>query len=150
MFRTFAVLVFLVPIPGTIRQAIAIPLMDISARATEGVLDMFGIVTERAGNVLSINGVEVTQDLKEAKVWVGVLGGKPAPVLKRLNAQHGVIQNRVMKRVVLKSTPVLQFRGDSSVERGVDVVRLLEEVDELPKAPPEEEDELPKAPPEED
>ncbi len=92
---------------------------------------------EFPNKLVTVNGVEVTQDLKEAKVWVGVLGGDAAPVLKRLNAQHGTIQNRVMKRVVLRSTPVLQFRSDSSVERGVDVVRLLEEVDELPKAPPE-------------
>ena len=87
--------------------------------------------------LVTVNGVEITQDLKEGKVWVGVLGGKPGPVLEKLNKQRGMIQNRVMKRVVLRSTPVLVFRHDSSVERGVDVVQLLEEVDQLPKAPPE-------------
>jgi ribosome-binding factor A len=39
-----------------------------------------------------------------------------------------------MKRVVLKSTPVLRFQHDSSAVRGVDLVNLLDEVDKLPKA----------------
>jgi ribosome-binding factor A len=40
-----------------------------------------------------------------------------------------------MKRVVLKSTPVLRFHHDSSAIRGVDMVNLLDEVEKLPKAP---------------
>ena len=95
---------------------------------------------EFPNQLVTVNGVEITQDLKEGKVWIGVLGGYPGPVLAKLNKQHGMIQSRVMKRVVLRSTPVLEFRHDSSVEHGVDVVQLLEEVDQLPKAPPEEEE----------
>jgi ribosome-binding factor A len=86
-------------------------------------------------NVLvTINAVEVTQDLKEAKVWVGVLGGPAEPVLEKLGHERGHIQKRIMKRVVLKSTPVLVFRHDASAERGVDIVNLLDEIDKLPKA----------------
>jgi ribosome-binding factor A len=59
-------------------------------------------------------------------------------VLGRLNEQHGFIQSRVMKRVVLRNTPVLRFVGDHSAERGVEIVNLLDEVAELPTAPPEE------------
>ena len=89
---------------------------------------------EWGGRLVTIGGVEVTQDLKEGKVWVGVLGGDPTPVLDKLNRDHGAIQTRVMKRVVLKSTPVLRFVHDGSVERGVGIVNLLDEVDKLPKA----------------
>lgn len=88
--------------------------------------------------LVTVNGVEITQDLKEGKVWVGVLGGSADTVISRLNREHGSIQARVMKRVVLKSTPVLSFRHDDSAVRGVEIVNLLQEVDELPKAPPEE------------
>lgn len=87
------------------------------------------------GKLVTVSEVEVTQDLKEGKVWIGVLGGDAAPVMEKLNREHGGIQAKVMKRVVLKSTPVLQFRHDSSAVRGVDIVNLLEEVDKLPKAP---------------
>ena len=95
------------------------------------------------GALVTVNAVEVTQDLKEAKVWIGVLAGKFSPILEKLNNEHGSIQSKVMKRVVLKSTPVLQFRYDGSAERGVGMVNLLDEVDQLPKAPeaPEGEEE---------
>ena len=87
------------------------------------------------GILVTVSAVEVTQDLKEGKVWTSVLGGDAAPVIDKLNREHGSIQSKVMKRVVLKSTPVLRFHHDSSAIRGVDLVNLLEEVDKLPKAP---------------
>lgn len=95
---------------------------------------------EWQGTLVTVNDVETTQDLKEAKVWVGILGGPAAPVLDKLNREHGSIQSRVMKRVVLKSTPVLHFQLDASAIRGVDIVNLLDEVDKLPKAPELEEE----------
>jgi ribosome-binding factor A len=87
------------------------------------------------GALVTISAVEVTQDLKEGKVWTSVLGGNASNVIDKLNREHGAIQSRVMKRVVLKSTPVLRFVHDNSASRGVDIVNLLEEVDKLPKAP---------------
>lgn len=87
------------------------------------------------GKLVTVAEVEVTQDLKEGKVWTSVLGGDAAPVIEKLNREHGSIQSKVMKRVVLKSTPVLRFVHDSSAIRGVDIVNLLDEVDKLPKAP---------------
>jgi ribosome-binding factor A len=90
------------------------------------------------GKLVTVNEVEITQDLKEGKVWVGVLGGEATPVIEKLNRDHGSIQGKVMKRVVLKSTPVLHFRHDASAVRGVDIVNLLDEVEKLPKAPEEE------------
>ncbi|MGA0901142.1 MAG: 30S ribosome-binding factor RbfA [Luteolibacter sp.] len=90
------------------------------------------------GILVTISGVEITQDLKEGKVWTSVLGGSSDPVIKKLNKDHGAIQSKVMKRVVLKSTPVLRFVCDTSAERGVDMVNLLDEVDKIPKAPVEE------------
>lgn len=89
------------------------------------------------GKLVTVSGVEVTQDLKEGKVWTSVLGGHSDPVIEKLNREHGAIQGKVMKRVVLKSTPVLRFYCDNSAARGVNLVNLLEEVDKLPKAPEE-------------
>ena len=68
------------------------------------------------GKLVTVNDVEITQDLKEGKVWVGVLGGDAAPVIEKLNRDHGSIQGKVMKRVVLKSTPVLRFLHDASAD----------------------------------
>ncbi len=95
---------------------------------------------EWRNRLVTVSDVEVTQDLKEGKVWISVLGGEAKSVTEKLNKEHGSIQSKVMKRVVLKSTPVLSFHHDSSAVRGVEIVNLLEEVDKLPKAPEENPD----------
>jgi exosortase len=63
LFRFFpavAVLVFIVPVPGQIRQSIAMPLEAWTARIAQTLLDIMGVQTEVSGNLLSINGTAVT------------------------------------------------------------------------------------------
>jgi len=52
-------LLFLVPVPGRVRQQIALPLQEYSASITEFVMDFIGQPVIRMGNVLQINGVDV-------------------------------------------------------------------------------------------
>lgn len=54
-----AVLVFLMPVPGRLRQAISIPLQEATAVVTEWILELFAVPIARAGNMLSINGNDV-------------------------------------------------------------------------------------------
>lgn len=85
--------------------------------------------------LVTIHAVEVAPDLRNADVYVGVVGGgdsKPAQVIEKLEANRGMLQTKVMKRVVLKYTPRLHFHADSSVERGVNVVSLLDSLAEDP------------------
>ena len=91
---------------------------------------------EFKGSLVTVNAVEVAPDLKEARVFVGVMGGRETGVIERLSQNRGLIQSKVSKRVVLRNTPVLTFVQDASVERGVDIVNLLDEVAKLPTAPP--------------
>ena len=91
--------------------------------------------------LVTISDVEVTQDLREAKVFVSILGGHRLNILEKLNSGRSGIQSRINKRVTLRCTPVLTFRGDDSVQRGVDIVNLLDEVAELPQATREEDGE---------
>lgn len=58
-FPAVLVLAFLVPIPGQLRQKIAIPLQTWTAQASQAVLDLGGVETELSGNVLTINGQPV-------------------------------------------------------------------------------------------
>ncbi len=88
--------------------------------------------------LVTVSDVEVTQDLREAKVFVSVLGGHQGTVLEKLNKNRGSVQSRIAKRITLRCTPVLTFRGDDSVQRGVNIVNLLDEVDKLPTAPDED------------
>ncbi|MBC7835841.1 MAG: exosortase/archaeosortase family protein [Phycisphaerales bacterium] len=55
----FAVLVFLVPTPGGIRQAISGPLQTATAFTTQAILETVGVPVERSGNLLTINGIDV-------------------------------------------------------------------------------------------
>jgi len=96
---------------------------------------------EFSGALVTVNAVEITQDLREAKVFVGILGGHHHKILEQLSQKRGLIQSRVAKRVVLRCTPILDFRVDQSAERGVEMVNILDEVDKLPKAPLEDEPE---------
>jgi exosortase len=56
----FASLCMLVPVPLRVREAVAIPLEAVAARATKAVLDTFGATVERWGNTLRIDGHDVT------------------------------------------------------------------------------------------
>ncbi|MCC8020377.1 MAG: 30S ribosome-binding factor RbfA [Akkermansiaceae bacterium] len=91
---------------------------------------------EWPGTILSVLEVEVTQDLKEGKVWLGVVGRmSPSQVVEKLNKSRGVIQSLIAGRVVLRSTPRLTFKFDASARRGVDLVNLLDDIEKnLPKA----------------
>jgi ribosome-binding factor A len=84
--------------------------------------------------LVSIHGVEVTSDLREAQVFVGVIGSAEASreAVEKLNNFRGAIQNRIARRVVLKFTPKLHFRLDDSVARGVEVIDLLDQI-EIPE-----------------
>lgn len=88
--------------------------------------------------LVTVSGVQITQDLMEAKVFISVLGGNTQNVLSKLRQKRGMIQSRCSKRVVLRTTPILDFRVDDSADRGVNVINLLDEVAKLPTAPPEE------------
>ena len=55
----FALLAFALPVPGTIRQAIALPLQALATTVTHGALELFGVASTRFGNVLIINGQEI-------------------------------------------------------------------------------------------
>lgn len=94
------------------------------------------------GTIVTVVDVEITEDLREGKVWVGVIGKlRASQVIDKLNTRRGLIQSEVAKRVVLRNTPRLTFRLDDSARRGVDIVNLLDEIEKtIPKAPPENED----------
>ena len=93
---------------------------------------------EWPGTIASILDVEVTDDLREARVWVGAVGSMPAAaVVDFLGRRRGLIQSAVSRRVVLRHTPRLTFRHDDTARRGVEIVNLLDDIEQnLPKAPP--------------
>jgi len=79
---------------------------------------------------VTVTGVRTTADLRQANVFVSVLGSdrKRARSLQGLTAAHGVLQARLAKELRLKRTPQLTFHYDPSVEEGVRMSRLIDEL----------------------
>ena len=79
---------------------------------------------------VTVTGVEATRDLKHATVWVSVLGTEQEreQTLAGLEAAHGVLQARIAHELGLRRTPVLAFAYDPSVERGVRLTRMIDEL----------------------
>ena len=84
---------------------------------------------------VTVTGVETSPDLRHARVFVSVLGDerKRERTLAGLTAAHGVLQARIARELRMKRTPQLAFEYDQSVERGVRMSRLIDEL-----APPED------------
>ena len=79
---------------------------------------------------VTVTGVQATTDLKHAKVFVSVLGSEHERerTLAGLEAAHGVLQARVARELKMRRTPVLAFEYDPTVERGVRLTKLIDEL----------------------
>ena len=79
---------------------------------------------------VTVTGVETSPDLRHARVFVSVLGSdaKRAKTLAGLAAAHGVLQARLAKELRMKRTPQLAFESDPTVERGVRMTQLIDEL----------------------
>ncbi len=79
---------------------------------------------------VTVTGVRTTTDLKQAAVYVSVLGNerKRAQTLQALDSAHGVLQGQIARELRLKRTPQLTFEYDESVERGVRMTKLIDEL----------------------
>ena len=79
---------------------------------------------------VTVTGVETSPDLRHARVFVSVLGSeaKRAKTLDGLAAAHGVLQARLAKELRMKRTPQLAFEYDPTVERGVRMTQLIDEL----------------------
>ena len=79
---------------------------------------------------VTVTGVETTTDLRSARVFVSVLGTerKRRETMAGLQAAHSVLQARLARELRMKRTPQLAFEYDPSVERGVRMTKLIDEL----------------------
>jgi len=87
-----------------------------------------------SAKLVTIQQVDITPDLKHAHVYVGVIGtpDEQKEALNELHENRQRLQNEVSKRVVIKYTPQLHFKLDTSGERGDRILQILDELG-LPK-----------------
>ena len=92
----------------------------------------------------SVVSVEVTPDLKYCKAYISVLGSEEVgkDTIQGLRSAVGFIRNQLARRINLRNTPELTFILDQSIEYGVHMTRLIDEVTaDLPVREEEEADE---------
>lgn len=92
------------------------------------------------GSLVTIHDVDVTPDLRQCFIYVGILGNAATPyeIINKLRESRGPIQRELYKRVKLRNSPSLMFKYDDSVERGV---RVLNAIENLPEPLPDLEEE---------
>ena len=80
--------------------------------------------------LVTVTGVDTAPDLRQATVYVSVLGSprKRRATLAGLTAAHGLLQGRLARELRMKRTPQLTFEYDPSVERGVRMTQLIDEL----------------------
>jgi ribosome-binding factor A len=79
---------------------------------------------------VTITGVETSADLRYARVYLSVLGAerKRAQTLAGLEAARSLLQAQLGRELRMKRTPQLAFEYDPSVERGVRMTQLIDEL----------------------
>ncbi len=79
-------------------------------------------------DMVTVNSVDTSPDLRHAKVFITVLGGEEAreDALAGLRGAHSLIQGRVARETTMKHTPTLTFEYDESVETGLRIAALLD------------------------
>lgn len=92
---------------------------------------------------VTVTGVEVTPDLRHAKVFVSVMGSEAEKVatFEGLASTASHLRSRVGRALRLRVAPEIHFREDESVARAARIESLLAEIKSDSPAPKREDDE---------
>lgn len=92
----------------------------------------------RLGTFVSVTAVEISSDLKFAKVYVSRLGTETEKkeTLQALASAAGFIRHELGNRMQARRIPELSFRLDETIEKADHVLRLIDRIGEEEKAKP--------------
>ena len=78
----------------------------------------------------SVMAVEVAPDLKTCKAYIIVLGNQEAKeaTIRGLNSAEGYIRRQLARNLNLRNTPEIRFILDESIEYGVNMSKLIDDV----------------------
>ena len=84
----------------------------------------------RINPMTSVVAVNVSPDLKTCKAYISVLGDVESQqnTIKGLKSAEGYARSLLAKRINLRNTPEITFVLDQSIEYGVNMSRLIDEV----------------------
>ena len=89
----------------------------------------------RIGTMTSVTGAQVAPDLKTCRVYISVLGDERVKeeTIRGLKSAEGYIRRMLARNLNLRNTPELTFVLDQSIEYGVHMSKLIDEVVEKEK-----------------
>ena len=95
------------------------------------------VADPRIDGLVSVTRVEVTRDLREARVYLSVLGGHrtPATVLEGIQSAGRHIQSEVAENLSLRYAPRLTFLLDDSLKKQAEMLKLIDDVVGTQKPP---------------
>lgn len=84
----------------------------------------------RINPMTSVVSVEVAPDLKTCKAYISVLGDEQSQkdTITGLKSAEGYIRRELAKTVNLRNTPEIKFILDQSIEYGINMSKLIDEV----------------------
>lgn len=84
----------------------------------------------RISPLTTVVAVEVTPDLKYCKAYISVLGDEDArkDTFKGLKSAEGYIRKQLAHNINLRNTPQITFVMDQSIEYGVNMSKLIDDV----------------------
>ena len=94
----------------------------------------------RINPMTSVVAVEVAPDLKTCKAYISVLGDEKSQkdTITGLKSAEGYIRRQLARTVNLRNTPEIRFILDQSIEYGINMSKLIDEVTEQLKKKKEE------------
>ena len=89
-----------------------------------------GIKDPRVAPWTSVVAVEVAPDLKTCKAYISVLGDEKAQqdTIEGLKSAEGFIRRELAHRVNMRNTPEIKFILDQSIEYGVNMSKMIDDV----------------------
>jgi len=90
----------------------------------------------RINPMTSVVAVEVAPDLKTCKAYISVLGNEKSQqdTIKGLKSAEGYIRMLLAKNINLRNTPQITFILDQSIEYGVKMSKMIDDLTEADRA----------------
>jgi ribosome-binding factor A len=90
----------------------------------------------RIVGLVTVTGVDVTRDLRHAKVFVSIMGSEEErrATLQGLESAAGHLRSRIGRVLRLRVAPEISFRYDDSIARAAKIEALLAELKQPPPA----------------
>jgi len=78
---------------------------------------------------VTVTDVELSDDLRNAKVFVSIYGGNKEETFKGLKSASAFIRSELGRRMSMRCVPEILFRFDTTIEQGAHIMELLHKIE---------------------